>query len=147
MPSRILGYISTKKVRIFKIEKNRVDWEKLPPALKISGSYRFYAPDPANSKREHPFRPKMGPEVRSYYMKIDDLSKDLADVLQAMAGLSNGNRPEPASMAVYLAEVTSDLRDEANEIRRDLKCRGYTVLPPFELPDQVREFKEQVRGY
>jgi TIR domain len=141
-------HVDEDKVRIFKIEKNRVDREKLPATLKINGSYRFYAPDPSNSTREHPLRPKMGPEYfRSYYMKVDDLAKDLADVLQAMANRSQVDIPQSPATTVYLAETTADLSEEALEIRRDLKCRGFSVLPSSELSNQAQELKEQVSGY
>lgn len=145
-------HIDEEKLRIFKIERSRVDRETLPPALKISGSYRFYATDPENPNREYPLRPKFGgSDFRSYYLKVNDLSKDIADVLKAMADMAKGKKSEANAeapqIAVYLAETCSDMVEAGLELRRDLKCRGYTVLPPLGLSDDLRSFTEEVRGY
>ncbi|OFW18720.1 MAG: hypothetical protein A3H97_17820 [Acidobacteria bacterium RIFCSPLOWO2_02_FULL_65_29] len=41
--------------------------------------------------------------------------------------------------AVYLAETTSDLRDQREAIRRDLQQQGYTVLPDRTIPHVFEE--------
>ena len=46
---------------------------------------------------------------------------------------------------VYIAETTSDLDDKVGEIRRDLKDRGYVVLPDGDLPYRADAYKDKVR--
>ena len=48
-------------------------------------------------------------------------------------------------MTVYLAEATSDLSFERDQIRRELQARGYTVLPDRPLPLSNAELERVVR--
>jgi hypothetical protein len=45
----------------------------------------------------------------------------------------------PKKEAVFLAETTSDLREEREMIRRDLQQQGYTVLPDTTIPHVFEE--------
>jgi hypothetical protein len=47
--------------------------------------------------------------------------------------------------AVYLAEVTSDLREQREAIRRDLQQQGYLVLPDRTLPHVAEEAEAAIR--
>ncbi len=47
--------------------------------------------------------------------------------------------------AVFLAETTSDLREQRDAIRRDLQQHGYTVLPNRALPSTASELKAALR--
>jgi hypothetical protein len=139
--------VDEEKVRIFKVEKRAVDREQLPKDLKVNSSYKFHAAIPPGARNDYVLRPKFGGDYFvAYYQRVEDLSDDLAKMLLTMRSLEEG-QPEPASTAVYLAEVTSDLRSERDVISRDLKAYGYTVLPGSELPNEVHSLKEQVRGY
>jgi hypothetical protein len=52
----------------------------------------------------------------------------------------------PASKSVYLAETTSDLADERELVRDELRQRGYGVLPAQKLPlEEVKETEKTVR--
>src|SRR5262249_7648697 len=50
-----------------------------------------------------------------------------------------------SGMTVYLAETTSDLDAEWDQIRRDLQARGHTVLPEQHLPLTAPELETMVR--
>jgi hypothetical protein len=58
---------------------------------------------------------------------------------------AGGIRSQPDRTAVYVAETTSDLDDKVGELRRDLKDRGYLVLPAGDLPYRANAFKDRVR--
>jgi len=141
--------IDEEKWRIFKIEKVKVDRNELPELLQGRSSYKFYGPDPEDGERVHEFRPAFGGEYqRAYYRELDDLAKDIATVLDQMTRRAAGEAPPPAILpAVYLAETTEDMDEEAKAIRRDLKDRGYQVLPPENLPYRLKEFRQSVRDY
>jgi hypothetical protein len=56
------------------------------------------------------------------------------------AGLSTqAPLPGVGKDVVYLAETTSDLREQREAIRRDLQHHGYTVLPDRTIPHVVEE--------
>ena len=147
---RNLGLHIGAKNRIFKVEKLPVDPKKLEilKSLQGTGTYKLYGPDPDGKIR--PFRPQLDDrESLSYYRRVDDLAEDIAATLKRMR---QGQPLEPApaskSLAVYVAATTSDLDEDANEIRRDMRDRGYTVLPPpGDLPFRARDFKERVSQY
>ena len=74
---------------------------------------------------------------RLYWTKLDDLAHDIADLLTIL----EGRAPETAPSAcrrregtVYLAETSSDLKDQRDAIQRELLGHGYTVLPDRAAP-------------
>jgi TIR domain-containing protein len=141
--------VDNEKWRIFKVEKLPVDRKSWPALLQHGTmSYKFHGPDPRHEK-VHEFRPMLGGEYGiRYYEEMDTLAKDIAAVLSKMTQRVQDQPVHKApNLAVYLAESTSDLDKEANEIRRDLKERGYLVLPSADLPNRANDFKEAVRGY
>ncbi len=138
------------KNRIFKVEKLPVDPKKVEilKPLQGTGTYKLYGPDPDGKLR--PFRPQLDDkESLSYYRRIDDLAEDIAATLKRMRqGASYQSLVTTKSPAVYVAATTLDLDEEANEIRRDLRDRGYIVLPPpGDLPFRAKDFKERVSQY
>lgn len=138
---RNLGvHIDEEKLRIFKAEKLPVSPTDLPAVLQRSGSYKFY--DPGG----HEFRPMLNEEhATRFYTVMEDLAADIVGLLKTMEG--KGKAQDAAGTTVYLAEPTSDLQEAGLEVRRDLKDRGYTVLPPGDLPYRVRELSGQVKEW
>jgi hypothetical protein len=141
--------IDDEKWRIFKVEKVPVDRNILPSQLQGFGSYKFHGPDPQHQEKVHEFRPQLGGEYTiRYFEEMDELAKDIATVLREIGQRAQGAMPAAApGIAVYLAESSVDLHKEANEIRRDLKDRGYVVLPTGDLPCSEQDFKGKVRAY
>jgi hypothetical protein len=137
-----------RKKRIFKVEKVEVDPSVLPSRLQGSGSYKFYGPDPQTGK-VHEYRSKLGTEFGlRYFEQMDELARDIAVVLRGLVSKTTvEKRPQVPVPVVYLAETTPDLVEQANEIRRDLKGRGYTVVPPGDLPYQQAQFQAAARAY
>lgn len=141
--------LDAEKSRILKVEKLEipVDRKALPEPFQGFKSYKFYAPDPDNPRRFHDFRPLINPEDNyAYFKRLDDLAQDIAAVLKTMAQKANGTTASAeAPAAVYVAETTADLDEEADQIRRELKDRGYTVLPAGDLPYRAKDFKQKVK--
>lgn len=147
---RNLGVKIGEKHRIFKVEKVplSLDRSSFPTRLQGTGSYRFYGPDPEHSGKVHEYRPKLGVDYAAkYWREMDDLAQDIATVLKQMHARAHANvtAAQPTT-AVYLAETTSDLEDEAREIRRDLKARGFEVLPEGDLPYRCKDLRARVEA-
>jgi hypothetical protein len=138
------------KNRIFKVEKLPVDPKKVETLKPLhgTGTYKLYGPDPEGKLR--PFRPQLDDkESLSYYRRLDDLAEDIAATLKRMRQGASIELPAATKpLAIYVASTTSDLDEEANEIRRDLRDRGYLVLPPpGDLPFRAKDFKERMGQY
>jgi hypothetical protein len=131
------------KARIFKVLKTPVPLDLHPPELKPLLGYEFFKVDPATG-RVYELDEVFGPEAqRDFWLKLDDLAHDICCVLEILEGPA-----EPVLEAkeefVFLAESTSDLREQREAIRRDLQQHGYTVLPASPLPQVASEAKAAV---
>ena len=140
--------IDEERSRIFKVEKMPVERSSLPPAMQGTKTYQFYQPDPAQPKYTKELRPLFGGEYyRRYFEAMDGLAKDIAELLKAMAksAAAGGQSVKPDRPIVYVAETTLDLDDKVGALRRDLKDRGYVVLPDGDLPYRAEAYKHKVR--
>ena len=134
------------KSRIFKIEKIPIDINSLPPAMQGTKTYRFFEPHPGQPHRMRELRPLLGDEYsRRYFEQMDELARDIASMLMELAKLKRSAQPQKQRPVVYVAETTSELDEKASELRRDLKDRGYLVLPAGDLPYRGNAYKEKVR--
>lgn len=120
------------KARIFKVLKTPVPMQQHPPELQSLLGYEFFKVDPETG-RVRELDEIFGPDAkREFWLKLDDLAHDLCGLLQ-LVGTGPETPPAPR-VAVFLAETTSDLREERDAIRRELQQRGCTVLPARPLP-------------
>ena len=136
--------IEDERSRIFKVEKMPVQRNALPPVMQGTKIYRFYEPTPSDPNRLRELRPFLGDEYsRRYFEQMDELAKDIAALLAGMAKWQpTGHVQKPDRSSVYVAETTSDLDDRVGELRRDLKDRGYLVVPVGDLPYRARAYKD-----
>ena len=142
--------VDEQRSRIFKVEKVPVERSSLPPTMQGTKSYRFYRPDREKPNRMIELRSKFEGEYSfHYFQELDGLASDIAGLLKAMAKpqAASNTRAEPDPPAVYLAETTSDLDGKLSELRRDLKDRGYVVLPDVDLDYRAGRYREKVRGH
>lgn len=124
------------KLRVFKVVKTPIPAELQPHDLQTTLGYEFYTVEPA-SGRQRELGPMSPPDAqRLYWVKLDDLAHDIADLLTILEGDASGKRPSSGATkgAVYLAETSSDVKDRRDSIRRELLGHGYTVLPDQPLP-------------
>jgi hypothetical protein len=135
------------KARIFKVLKTPVPPDMHPPELQTFIGYQFFTVDP-DSGRVHELDEIFGSEAqRDFWLRLDDLAHDICCMLEILDAPEKADSPRNAtdSGAIFLAEVTSDLREQRETLRRDLQQHGYTVLPARALPLVVTELKEAIR--
>jgi hypothetical protein len=137
------------KARLFKVLKTPVPLAEQPPELQRMLGYEFFKEDP-NTGKPRELNRAFGKELElEFLMRLDDLAHEMCDLLEC---LEPDTEPQPdaapavAQLTVYLAETTSDLRDERDSIRRELQQHGYTVLPAFSLPVLEDELRTTIQG-
>jgi hypothetical protein len=156
------------KARIFKVLKTPVPLDKMPLELKMVLGYEFFKVEPETGKVRE-LDEIFGVEAqREFWTRLDDLAHDLVALLEA---IDSGATPVPppaaaagdaaaatladslaapapggAKGAVYLAETTSDLREQLDKLRRDLQQHGYTVLPSAPLPYVAEDAAAAIRN-
>jgi hypothetical protein len=126
------------KARVFKVVKTPIPQEQYPAELAPLLGYEFFAVDAATGRPREISR-DFGPEAEQQFLaRIDDLAYDICQLLRMLkAGKAeDAARPAPATprATVYLAETGFDLREEREEVKRDLQRNGYAVLPDRPLP-------------
>jgi hypothetical protein len=135
------------KARIFKVLKTPIPPEAHPPELQPLLGYEFFKVDP-DSGRVHELDEVFGPEAqRDFWFRLDDLAHDICCMLEMLEAseASGGLSSSIESGAIFLAETTSDLREQREAIKRDLQQHNYTVLPARAFPLVASELKAAVR--
>ncbi|MCP5107908.1 MAG: TIR domain-containing protein, partial [bacterium] len=139
------------KSRIFKIAKTYLPYEEYPNEIRNLLGYGFFQLD--EKKRPHEFMAKEGfPHYFEFLEKLKDVAWDIRELLGTIDKERETGKeqpPPPTEKTVYLAETASDLYDERENIRRDLKQKGYTILPDRHLPYQLKggSFRDHVCEY
>jgi hypothetical protein len=145
------GIRMAEKARIFKVLKTPVPLDQQQPELQGLLGYEFFRVDPETG-RVRELDEVFGAEAqRDFWIKLDDLAHEIASLLERLEHEERAGAPAPAPVenrgAIYVAEATSDLREQREIIRRDLQQQGYTVLPAEPLPYVAQEFAMAVRGH
>jgi hypothetical protein len=140
------------KSRVFKVmPPPHVPPEQHPEHFKGMLGYRFYERNDMTTE-EVPFRRTRpdDPDQR-YWTRLDALARDIAALLVEMKRLAEGEpQPQPPGVqptgaSVYLAEVTDDLLDYRDQVKRDLEQQGLRVVPDGQLPLTTAEFASAAR--
>jgi hypothetical protein len=137
------------KLRVFKVVKTPIPREQQPAELQATLGYEFFTLE-RDSGRQRELGPMSPPDARSlYWVKLDDLAHDIADLLNILAGQHSAapSAPVASKGTVYLAETSSDLRDRRDAVRRELLGQGYSVLPDQPLPLVEPDFSKAVREH
>jgi hypothetical protein len=135
------------KARIFKVLKTPIPPELHPSELQPLLGYEFFKVDP-DTGRVHELDEIFGAEAqRDFWIRLDDLAHDICCMLEMLeASEKPGNQYHSSdSGAIFLAETTSDLREQREAIKRDLQQHGYTVFPARALPQVAPELKAALR--
>jgi hypothetical protein len=141
------GVRVAERSRIFKILKTPVAFEDHPPELRSLTGYEFFKVNPDNGKIRE-LNAVFGPEAeREFWVKLEDLAQDMCALLKDLEGKGPAPDEVPTeSGAIYLAETTTDLRDQREAMKRELQQRGYTVLPTRPLPVTAPEMITSIRS-
>ncbi len=137
--NRFLAGAGKNAGRIFVVER---DWlEQRPEELRDLLGYKFWIKDD-NDEIRILADPKPNPEELAYYQKIDDLVRCLLAQLEELKKQNDlrylkteevqktQKEPKmPVKKAVFLAEVSDDLEEYHNEVKRYLDQQGIQVLP------------------
>jgi hypothetical protein len=122
------------KLRIFKVLKTPVPLDKHPAELQPVLGYEFFKLDP-DSGRVRELNEIFGTEAqRDFWLRLDDLAHDICDLLEKLDHAEVLSAAQSAGQGVFLAETTSDLREQRETLRRDLQQHGYAVYPSRPLP-------------
>jgi hypothetical protein len=154
------GLLVDHKSRVFKVVKLPPEsLEILPNSLRDVLDYQFYrkAKDGGDSFELDPAR---GEEDRQLFVQA--VARVAADAARLIKELKTSPVPEVTAAAtrdlappnakdipirIFLADCTSDRREEKERLLADLKLSGYTVLPDRALPvDSEAEYCEAVLG-
>lgn len=136
------------KARIFKVLKTPVPIEATPPELQSLLGYEFFKVDP-DTGRIHELDEVFGSEAqREFWIRLDDLAHDICCMLEVLEGSDPraGLVDSIAASAIFLAETTSDLKEQREAIKREVQQHGYTVLPARTLPMVESELKAVLRS-
>jgi len=134
------------KSRIFKVLKTLVPRETQPPPLNSLLGYEFYRVDAVTGKPSE-FRIEFGPEARqSYLAKLYELAYEIAEFLKSF-GKPEGAQAQPAiKEPVFLAVTSTDMRDERDRIKGELRQLRHPVLPDQMLPFDAPTLQEAVQA-
>lgn len=123
------------KARVFKILKTPVPLGQHPAELQPFLGYEFYRLEP-DSGRIRELSEMFGPEAeREFWIRLDDVAHDMCQLLELLHQDQAARFAGPlAGATVFLAETTSDLKEERDAIKRALQQHGVKVLPSRMLP-------------
>ena len=133
------------KGQIFLVEKKPIDWDDKPEEIRDIKGTAFWVKE---KDRPHTLGdPTPRTEESDYYRRVNDLARDLADQLKNRAKAVNEQQPGPAGETekVLLAEVTDDLAEKREEVRRYLQQQGIDVIDRYYPSDPV-EYRSQLQS-
>ncbi|HKP72270.1 MAG TPA: TIR domain-containing protein [Pyrinomonadaceae bacterium] len=144
------------KQRVFKVIKTYVPVGEHPPQLQDSLGYEFFEYDSERGRAKE-FSPEVMPQrdIR-YWERLDDLAYDIKQLIETLQKNGDPTSTREAATAhtsassgktIYLAETTSDLTAQRDQIKRELQQHGHTVLPDKELPLDSDALKRVVGEY
>jgi hypothetical protein len=136
--------------RIFIVELSNVE---RPPALRrqeVVGT-RFWVKDQLTKRVRTLGFSEAERKDPCYIHPIMELSEDIAAELERQKAAPAVVQEIPASGAphrptIYLAEVTDDLEDQRDDVRRYLVQAGFQVLPANRYPEDLEGFEKAVRA-
>lgn len=140
-----LAQIKEVNNRVFIVEHDVV--EEKPPGLDDLLGYKFWLLDDYGNPRILAL-PKPKPEEYQYYQILDDLSRQLANQLKILKQ-EYGNKPVSTSektISIFLAEVTQDLEEQRQDIKRYLEQQGLQILPnkQYSFPNIQQDLDEDL---
>ncbi len=133
------------KSRIFKVVKTPIERSNEPPPLNQLLGYEFFEINNASGKPTE-FRIEFGPESKQHYLaKMYDLAYEIAEAIKQLSSAEGQSDPVNAKAPVYLAESSSDLSEQRESVKAELRQLGYTILPDKPLPIESEHLRNAVQ--
>ncbi len=134
------------KSRIFKVVKTPVERNNEPAPLNQLLGYEFFKIDNASGKPTE-FRIEFGPESKQHYLaKMYDLAYEIAEAIKQIANTGTHSDSANTKAPVYLAESSSDLSEQRESVKAELRQLGYTILPDKPLPIESEHLRKAVQA-
>ncbi len=162
-----IGAFIGNKCRILKVIKTPVELSHQAEIIQGLLGYEFYKMD-ADSGRAVEYGNLYGKEYQlAYWSKLNDLAYDIAALLTEIEKKKNAetalkpvqtlstpaagsatktNDGVKAPQGIYLAETSSDIKENREAIKRHLSEKGYQVLPDKNLPLEAHEYETDVNN-
>lgn len=132
------------KSRIFKVLKTFVPRDAHPPPLDHLLGYEFFEMDEDTGKPQE-YRIEFGAEAKQNYLaKLYDLAYEITELLKSIKEEGASEETSTAGETVFLAETTSDLSEQRDQVKAELRQLGHTVLPEQALPLDTAKLAEVV---
>jgi TIR domain len=131
--------------RVFKVLKTPVPRELQPQELQALLGYEFFKVDPETGKVRELDEIFGAQAQRDFWIKLDDLAHDICGLLHLLE-TEAAETADAETQTIFLAETTSDLREQREAIKRDLQQHGHVVLPSQALPLVAPELKDSLRA-
>jgi hypothetical protein len=132
--------------RIFLVEKRQIDWDQKPAEIRDIKGKAFWVKEADRVITLGDPMPR-GEEVE-YYRRVNDLGRELADQLKRMRATAGQQLPAgdaESARQVLLADVTDDLVDQREEVKRYLQQQGIGVIDRY-YSSEPDEFRGQLRA-
>lgn len=137
------------KSRLFKVMPSpHVPPAQHPKPLGTTLGNRFYDLNEMTGMVEPFRRTSVEDRDQRYWTMLDELARNIAALLVEMKRVAEDAPLGPVALtgpSVYLAEVTDDLLDYRDQVKRDLEQQGLRVLPGGQLPLSAAEFTREAR--
>lgn len=136
------------KARLLKVVKTEVARDDMPSSLQPLLGYEFYALDQAKHPKEYRLPPNAADDsYKACLDTLEDLVYDIKMTLEALRAMQSQEatpKEVDSGRIVYIAETVSDLHAQADQLRRELRQRGFIVFPCEITPENGPRYREFV---
>lgn len=138
------------QTRIFKVLKTPVPIEEHPIQVRHCVGYEFFKFD-KDTGRTRELDQKYGSDTeRDYWIKLDDLAQDLCHLLAHLGHsvpVALPNDLPDTIETVFVADCSDDVKEQRDDVKRDLLGQQYRVLPIQPPPLHVDELVPALREW
>jgi hypothetical protein len=133
------------KARVVKVVKTAIPRDEHPPVIQELLGYEFFEQDTKTGKSREFSTTPQGHQHQRYLDGIEDIALYINDLILIMDRIVPIPPPPKIEKTVYLAETTSDVAEVRNKVMRELRDRGYYILPDRQLPLEMPGYQEAVK--
>ena len=132
------GFEIGKVLRAVKVVKTPLAQGQHRNILSRCLGYDFFVQQPDSS-----YFDALDPDGKDYEQGLSRLAQDIAHILRT---IESAPAAKTSKATVYLAESSSDLKDERRRVLDELVAQGYRVLPEAPLPEHVSDIRREVEA-